>query len=443
MPPVFEGFDDFSLLGLASARDPFAALLPPGVIGASYVDYYTDTAMTTRATAIGDKIAAMKSFRPGDPPALQAVVTKRALLGRFPAGGVWQQLVNSHFEGAVSGTPGTAPTGWTSGDVATLTAPGDGTLAFSAAAGRRFLSLTVPFGATETRRWSVKCVANPNALKFSEMFWVPSAPVGTTVLYYANGASVVWGTYTPVAGDRLAIVISTTGTAGNMALRLGVGVVANTTGSVTLSEPQLVNGSAELPYQCSRAAHDITQVPLRDVIAPYFDGLDDFYTVSGLVPNSDEVFVLAGVQKVSDAALGMVLEYPANLNANAGFNVTSPDGPALPRFGAVSRGATSAQTVTTASTYAAPSAAVLAVESKISAPLLSIDINGVAGSPNTSSQGGGAFGSFDLYIGMRAGTSFPFKGFMVRPTFAFRLPSAANEARAARYLGALMGVSVA
>ena len=70
-----------------------------------------------------------------------------------------------------------------------------------------------------------------------------------------------------------------------------------------------------------------------------FDGVDDFLQTNSIdFTATDKVNLFAGVRKLSDAAIGMVVELSNILNSNNGsFNMFAPGG-AAPRFDFLTRG---------------------------------------------------------------------------------------------------------
>lgn len=439
--------------GMQRDADPIAALFPPGVPrwdwDATRLDaLFLDTAMTQPLSALGSPVAALGSpvaairDQWGGPALVQAVGTKRALFGRHPPQ-IRQQLANSAFVGAVSGTPGTVPTGWTlSANGGTLAAPGDGTLTFSATVNRQNIAVTPTLAASETKTFSAKVVANPNSLVFNQLVLALNPPAGATVATYANGGAVSSGSYIPVPGDLLAVVITTTGTSGSVILRLGLGCTATATGSVTLSEPQFENGSSRTAYQRSAGIHDVTETGQPDIWSLRFDGTDDAYSsASPIALGTDEVCVLASVYKMSDAAVGIVAELSPNSGLNNGTIFLSAPNSATSTFGFLTKGTIAAAVV--ASNWPSPYGAVLTAQGKIASDLTALRINGTQVASSSGDQGTGNYTSQTLYVGGRGGTSSFFNGWFDRLIIGASLPAAAALQRAERHLGARSRITVA
>lgn len=434
-------------------NDPIAALFPPGVPrwdwDAMRLDgLYLDTAMTQPLSALGSNVAALGSpvaairDQWGGPALVQAVGTKRALFGRRPPQ-IRQLLANSAFVGAVSGSPGTAPTGWTwQSSTGTLVAPGDGTLTFSATAARHMLSVTPSVAANDTKTFSARVVSNPNGLVFNQLILATSLPAGTTTQPRANGTLITESSYVPQPGDILSTTLTTASTAGTANLRLGVGCSSTATGSATLSEPQWENGSSRTTYQRSAGIHDITEAGQPDIWGLRFDGTDDAYaSASPIALGTDEVCVLASVYKLSDAAGGIVVELSVNASANNGaFYLSAPES-ASANYAFLSKG-TSYAIGQAFPNYAAPHAAIMTGQGKIASDLVTLRLNGAQVASAATDQGTGTYTSRTLYIGGRAGTSAFFNGWFDRLTIGASLPAAAALQRAERYLGARSRITV-
>lgn len=440
--------------GAQRDTDPIAAMFPPGTVRGNYDSarldaLYLDTAMTQPLSALGSYAAALGSpvaairDQWGGPALVQPVDTKRARFGRHPPQ-IRQRLANSAFVGAASGTPGTAPTGWSfQAATGTLAAPGNDTLTFSGTAARNIIGFTPTLAASETNTFSAKVVANPNSLALNQLILALNGPTGVSLAYYANGASVNSISYVPSAGDLVSVVMTTTGTAGIITLRLGMGCYGAATGSITLSEPQFEAGSTRTAYQRSAGIHDITETGQPDIWGLRFDGTDDAYSsASPIALGTDEVCVLASVYKMSDAAAGTIAELSASIAVNNGaFQLTAPQSAAA-TYGFASKG-TAQSSATSAASYAAPHGAILTGQGKIGSDLATLRVNGTQVASAATDQGTGTFGAATLYVGGRAGTSLFGNDWFDRLIIGAALPAAAALQCAERYLGAKSRITVA
>jgi len=160
-------------------------------------------------------------------------------------------LQNSKFEGAVSGTPGTSPTNWTVIMAGGSILVAGTSITFSATAARQVHASAVTADANITYTGKL-VVGFDGVLQLGEVLTALS-PAGTAKTYMVDGA-VVATTVVPSAGSHFVeVVLATGGTAGTHTLRIGVGVIANATGTATFSNPQLVASTYQMPYAASGA----------------------------------------------------------------------------------------------------------------------------------------------------------------------------------------------
>lgn len=159
-------------------------------------------------------------------------------------------LLQSGWAGAVAGTPGTAPTSWvfglSGGTLGVSAAEIGNELTFSATAERHYITQVCAASANTTYRLTAQVTANIG-VQLQQMLVSGGAPAGATITFEANGTAVV-GSYVPVAGDRVAVVLVVAGTAGNFSARVGIGTSSTATGSVSLKYPQLEAGSFATSY---------------------------------------------------------------------------------------------------------------------------------------------------------------------------------------------------
>lgn len=148
-----------------------------------------------------------------------------------------------------------------------------------------------------------------------------------------------------------------------------------------------------------------------------FDGSNDNLSTSSInfgVTNKMTLF--AGVRKLSDAALGVVLEAAPNYTTAGGIGVFAPDGAASARYAFAMTGATGAQFDSTPASYAAPVTSVLQSSMDISQlgyAGLTARVNGAAVALSYTGAGvtsTGNFGNYVVHIGRRGGSSSPFNG---------------------------------
>lgn len=165
------------------------------------------------------------------------------------------------------------------------------------------------------------------------------------------------------------------------------------------------------------------------------DGEDDFLSTAGIdFTGSDEMTAVAAVRKLSDAAVGMLLESSINANTSAGtFYAAAPYDTAAGSFGIASRG--TAIAVKTIPGFPAPLTSVMTMQSDISMDHLGIRVDGVLEGSSAADLGTGNFGNHPLYIGMRGGTSLPFKGWLYGLFITGKVLTASQLSVAERHAG--------
>lgn len=149
-----------------------------------------------------------------------------------------------------------------------------------------------------------------------------------------------------------------------------------------------------------------------------YNGVNTAYATPALpAPGVDKAQVFAGVRKLSDAtAILLELSSLTNLLANVGsFYVTAPEDASI-EYASLSRGSAglaASQRANITGVGDAPDSAIITATHDISGDLSTIRRNGVAGTNGTGEKGAGNYnpeGTYPLYYGARAGTSFFFNG---------------------------------
>ena len=143
---------------------------------------------------------------------------------------------------------------------------------------------------------------------------------------------------------------------------------------------------------------------------PYisFNGTQWLQTAAVDYSGVNKMLVIAGVRKLSDAAVAILVELSNNATMNSGaFYVAAPVSAAANYSTAA--GGTVAPGVT-ATGYAAPITNVLSVIDDIPVPSLKLKVNGTQVASSAAPQGTGNFGNYAHYIGSRAGSSLFFTG---------------------------------
>jgi hypothetical protein len=170
------------------------------------------------------------------------------------------------------------------------------------------------------------------------------------------------------------------------------------------------SGRGNHATQATAASRPVLKQDANGKYYLFFDGVDDSLATASIdFTATDKMSVFAGVRKLSDAAIGMVLELSVNSGLNNGaFDLLAPATVGA-TYGTRSRGTVSVDLNTSAS-YPAPQTAVLSELADISAPFVKLRLNSTIQTQNLGSQGTGNYGNYTLYVGSRAGTSLPFNG---------------------------------
>jgi len=161
-------------------------------------------------------------------------------------------------------------------------------------------------------------------------------------------------------------------------------------------------------YQTTSASRPTLQQDSNGLYYLSFDGIDDFLvTPSVNFTGTDKMTVWAGVRKLSDVAIGVVVELSTNSDSTNGtFTLAASVGGNT--YYAQSRG--TVRSTRDATGYVAPHSAVLVAEAKISTDILRLHVNNAAPLSSATDQGTGNYGNYPLYIGRRGGTTLPFNG---------------------------------
>jgi hypothetical protein len=215
-------------------------------------------------------------------PAYQNTAAARPTWGRAPKE-VRNLLTNSDLAGAVAGTPGTPPTGWTNqqttGEISAVAADGllgGNSIRFVASAARRMIFAPVTVLANTTYIQSAMIEVYSGSVPVSEIVRAGNAPAGTTVTYEIDGVAAL-STDVPSVGLHMVSTIIVVGsTGGTINSRIGVGTVIDVTGDIRIWAPQFEIGSARSAYQRRGATPtDTTESGVTSFGLISMDGSDD------------------------------------------------------------------------------------------------------------------------------------------------------------------------
>ena len=146
---------------------------------------------------------------------------------------------------------------------------------------------------------------------------------------------------------------------------------------------------------------------------PYlrFDGTDDWLVTNSIdFTATDKVTVFAGVRKTnSDSSAKILIETSDSSFSNNGtFGVFAPIGLTVDSYAFQNRG--TALSAPLFSNYISPITNIVTGVGDISGDLAILRVNGTQVAQSTADQGTGNYGNYPLFIGRRAGTTFPFNG---------------------------------
>ena len=126
---------------------------------------------------------------------------------------------------------------------------------------------------------------------------------------------------------------------------------------------------------------------------------------------TDKMTVVAGVRKLSDAAIAStIFETSSSISSNnRTFGIFGPDGLNTGSYDFISRGTLLVPAIVS-SGYSAPITNVLTGIGDISGDSAILRVNGTQAASSTADQGTGNYGNYPLYLFARAGTSLFFNG---------------------------------
>lgn len=139
-----------------------------------------------------------------------------------------------------------------------------------------------------------------------------------------------------------------------------------------------------------------------------FDGINDSLSTSNVnFTSTDEMSAFVGLRKLSDAAIGMVVETGPNAGSGNAIQIRAP-GTVGSTYMWGSGG--TAPSFLTPSGYVAPITNTITGISDISGDSAIMRINGAQVAISTADSGSGTYGNYPIHIGRRGGASLPFNG---------------------------------
>ena len=412
------------MAGLKSSASP-AALFANGEPGVWYdpsdlTTLFQDTAGTTPVTGPNQQVGKMLDKSGRGNHATQATSTQRPIYGINPIVGTrnlltyTEQLDNAIWAKSnvtVTANATTAPDGTTTAEKITA----------SATTGTHTCGQNLQVTTATTYTGSVYVKAGE--YNFAAILLLTTFAANQVLI-----CDLSLGTITSTVGSPLATSITavgdgwyrisitqTTNAAGTATIQVrpsnsgtNTSFTGDGTSGVYAWGAQLELGSTATAYQKVVSQYEVTQAGVASASYLAFDGVDDGMVTGTITPGIDKVQIFFGVRKLSDAAVGNLLELSTNTGILEGtFRLTAPGGTGAATYSFSSKGTVLASIG--ASTYTAPITNVVTATGDISGDRAIIRANGTQ-FQSTGDQGTGNFLAYPLYIGRRAGTSVPFNG---------------------------------
>jgi hypothetical protein len=219
------------------------------------------------------------------------------------------------------------------------------------------------------------------------------------------------------------------------------GFTSQAVGSVELRNAQLELGSTATPYQKVTTQYDVTEAGVPSCSYLFFDGGSDAMATSTITPGIDKAQVFAGVRKLNDAALDVLLETGLDVTSASypgSLAVFAPSGAGSASYQALFRG-TVGRNFETITPFAAPVTNVLSFLLSNQLPAAGDAIqsraNGVEITATESSNitTAGNFLAYPLYLGGRQATGLFFEGQLFGLIVRFGAALASTNINATEY----------
>jgi hypothetical protein len=141
-----------------------------------------------------------------------------------------------------------------------------------------------------------------------------------------------------------------------------------------------------------------------------FDGINDGMVTPTITPDIDKVQVFAGLRKLSDLAVGIVVESSTSANVTSGSFYFGAPALVAANYSFLTGGTSDATVIYTNASVAAPTTNVVTAVGDISADVARLRVNGTQVATLSVNQGTGNYLAYPLYIGRRGGTALSFNG---------------------------------
>jgi hypothetical protein len=209
---------------------------------------------------------------------------------------------------------------------------------------------------------------------------------------------------------------------------------------ILLCRPQVEYGTVATAYQRVTTATDYDAVGFPMYLKA--DGVDDGMATGSVdFTATDKMSVFAGLQKLSDAALGVVAELSADSNSNLrAFRLDAPGSPTTRSFQVQSLGTLQVNTNITG--YSAPTTKVVTGQFDIGGDVCRLRLNGAFASESLGDQGTGNYGNYPLYLLRRGGASLPFNGNLHQLIVLGRTATADEITKTESFIATKTGITI-
>ena len=289
---------------------------------------YQDAAGTVPVTAIGQQVYLDRDISDRSNHLLQATALARPRLGRTPAGGVRNVLIR---------TDNITGGGWTLRSI-TVTNGGDESFKITENSISDVHHIAAQVSVTAGLSYTTSVELKPIAEGDARHFIVTST--NTSIMPIRFSADLVNGTIVGgTLGNNITIEPLDDGW-----FRLSATAIATSTANISMYLPRIVTTAGATSYQGDGVSGmffrkpyvgvtgannayqrvtsdwDVTEAGKADCWYLGFDGIDDFMVTAATLDLSatDKVTLFAGVEKFTDASIGAVAEFSADVNSNLG-----------------------------------------------------------------------------------------------------------------------------
>lgn len=245
--------------------------------------------------------------------------------------GVWcgpaytQMLTNSKFIGAVSGTPGTAPTGWVDSSTAGSLDYSGGDLSFTVVSNRRYISQNITLAANTPYYLSTLIWVEQQTTLALLFAGANRFPTGTTLAFFVGGVSVA-GSFVLTSGwHEVVAVYTTSATAGTGNVRLGAGAEGIVSGTFVISRPRFATlrnspyvasdttGPVAVPSAAGTSGGNGPAWEKTTKLGAIYDGQGTVACKVTLGAASSAVATDTNILTVDDTAVGLIYAASGNL----------------------------------------------------------------------------------------------------------------------------------